>query len=66
MALEPFMQGPMTEQEATDLANKYKASGRRVAITASFQPGLKYVQVYLPVSRFRPRQSAIYQQKIWK
>lgn len=66
MALEPFMQGPMTEQEATELAKKYKASGRRVSITASFQPGLKYVQVYLPVSRFRPRQSAIYQQKIWK
>lgn len=66
MALEPFMQGPMTEQEATELANKYKASGRRVSITASFQPGLKYVQVYLPASRFRPRQSAIYQQKIWK
>lgn len=66
MALEPFIQGPMTEQEATELANKYKASGRRVSITASFQPGLKYVQVYLPVSRFRPRQSAIYQQKIWK
>ena len=66
MALDLFMQGPMTEQEATELANKYKASGRRVSITASFPPGLKYVQVYLPVSRFRPRQSATYQQRIWK
>lgn len=26
MALDLFMQGPMTEQEATELANKYKAS----------------------------------------
>lgn len=66
MALDLFMQGPMTEAEAIDLAKKYRISGRRVSVTESFQPGLKYVQVYLPVSKHRPRQSNTYQQRMWK
>lgn len=66
MALGLFMQGPMTEREATELACKYKAAGRRVSITASFQPSYQYVQVHLPVCKYRPRQSGVYQNKMWK
>lgn len=66
MALGLFMQGPMTESEAAALSKKYKKAGRRASITDSFQPGLKYVQVYLPVSKHRPRASNIFQQRIWK
>lgn len=66
MAIEPFMQGPMTETEARELEKRYRASGRRVSVTESFQPGLKYVQVYLPALKHAPKQSNIYQQKIWK
>ena len=66
MAAEPFMQGPMTEEEAKQLEKRYRASGRKVSITDSFQPGLKYVQVLLPVRKFAPRSSNVYQQKMWK
>lgn len=66
MALEPFMQGLMTESEAIELARNYKYAGRNATVTESFQPGKKYVQVYLPALKYIPRPSRIYQQKIWK
>lgn len=66
MALGLFIQGPMTEHEATELAGRYRKLGRRVSITPSFQPGLQYVQVYLHVSKKRPHKSNVYQQKLWK
>ena len=66
MALGLFIQGPMTENEAVELAGKYRKLGRRVAITPSFQPGLQFIQVYLPVSKNRPNKSNVYQNKIWK
>ena len=66
MAVEPFMQGPMTDDEARELAKRYRAAGRKVSITESFQPGLKYVQVQLPTLKFAPRSSNVYQQKMWK
>ena len=66
MALEPFMQGPMTEIEAIELARKYKDAGRNATVTESFQPGKKYVLVYLPALKYIPRPSKTYQQKIWK
>ena len=66
MALGLFIQGPMTESEAVELAGKYRLTGRKVSITDSFHPGLKIVQVYLPVSKYRPRPSSTYQQRMWK
>ncbi|EAV3187635.1 hypothetical protein E1B13_21665 [Salmonella enterica subsp. enterica] len=48
MSIGLFIQGPMEEKEAEELAERYRKAGRRVNVTLSFQPGLKLVQVYLP------------------
>lgn len=66
MAMGLFQQGPMSDLEAKELEAQYIKKGRKVWITDSFDIGLKIVQVYLPESRYMPRQSNIYQQKIWK
>ncbi|EAA7166286.1 hypothetical protein GIZ64_13735 [Salmonella enterica] len=66
MSIGLFIQGPMEEKEAEELAERYRKAGRRVNVTPSFQAGLKLVQVYLPESKRRPKASRIYQQKIWR
>lgn len=66
MSIGLFIQGPMEEKEAEELAERYRKAGRRVNVTLSFQPGLKLVQVYLPKCKHRPKASRIYQQKIWR
>lgn len=66
MVMGLFQQGPMSDLEAKELEAQYIKKGRKVWITDSFDIGLKIVQVYLPESKYMPRQSNIYQQKIWK
>lgn len=66
MSIGLFIQGPMEEKEAEELAERYRKAGRRVNVTPSFQASLKLVQVYLPESKHRPKASIIYQQKIWR
>ena len=66
MAYSTFIQGPMTRDEADELASRYRSMGRTVTITPSFNIGLYLVQVRLPEMKFVPKPSIKFQQKIWR
>lgn len=66
MALDWFPQGPMTQREAEELASRYRAAGREVRVTPSFDIGKSLVMVRLPVTKNEHRPSSTYQQKMWE
>lgn len=66
MKKEWFTQGPMTTQQAEHLIKKYTSQGKQTQKHLSLDPRFWLVSVYLPVSKTEPRQSARWQQKIWR
>lgn len=66
MALGWFQQGPMSADEAEQLAARYRAAGRNVSIIHWFNIGERMVNVQLPEMKKKPRPSRTYQQKLWK
>lgn len=66
MAFDWYQQGPMNADDASRLAERYRQAGRKVNVIPWFNPGDHMVSVLLPVMNKAPRQSRIYQNKLWK
>lgn len=64
--INPFKQGPMSKDEAINIAAKYKQRGHQAVVTESFDNNNQYyVFIDLPESRNQPEPSRTYQNKMW-